>query len=114
TADESAHDITLLLVARLNAVYRQEACCPQVVGDNTHTLSIFVVGFARNLLELLDNRPQQAYLEDIRAVDAGSRDALQAAAEVDVLLGQRLKAAVFETAILHEDLIANFHEPPAV
>jgi hypothetical protein len=67
-ADESAHDVALLLVARHATVDRKECGCTQVVGDDTHALLVAVIPLAADTLELLNDRPHEADFVDVRVI----------------------------------------------
>ena len=86
----------------------------QVVGNDAHALGVAFVFFAAESLQFFNDGPHQADLEHVRAVNSCRGNALQAAAKVDILFLEWLKTTILKPAVLHEHLVADFHELAAV
>src|SRR5487761_1189856 len=105
-AHEPAHDVALFFVAGHNTVNGQEGCAAQVVGDHAHSVGVSIIFFAGKFFEFLDNWPETSNFENIRAVDSRCRNALQAAAKIDVLLRQRFETAL-DAYVFHKHIVAD-------
>lgn len=59
----------LLLITWHDTIDCEERRGTQMIGDNTHAAGITLVFLATKILQLFNNWPQQADLEDVRTVD---------------------------------------------
>src|SRR6186997_3442729 len=84
-----------------------------MVSDHAHGGGGRVVLFTAQALQLLYNRPDDTDLKHVRIIERCSRDALQPAAKVDVLLGQFLKT-LLGLDVFHKHAVGDFDKPAAV
>ena len=113
-AHEAAEGIALSFVGRYEALRAQKIGTAKMVGDNAHFVGVLIVIFARKLLKLGDNGRHQRDFEDIKAAHGGGGETLESTTEVDVFLLKLSKSTILITLVLHEDLVADFHEACAV
>ncbi len=96
-AQDLAHDVAAAFVARQRTVGDAEGDRAHVVGDAAHAdvaALVATVGAAADLAEVIEVRPEQLGLEVVLRALQHRGDALEAEADVDVLLRQRLQCAV--------------------
>ena len=64
--------------------------------------------------QFFDDRPHQADLEDVRVVQFGRGDTLQARTMIDVRFFKFFKLTIADFLICHEDVVADFHETATI
>ncbi len=116
-ADDAAQHVAAALVGRRHAVGGDRRHAAPVVAEHAeraHGVAAVGVALARHALERRDHVRRLIGLVDAAGVLQQHRDALEPAAGVDVLGGQRRQHAVAAAVELHEDEVPVLEEAIAV
>ena len=116
-AQDAAQHVAAALVRRQDAVHDHDGHGARVISDDLQRdvrLLVLAVLDARDLGRVLDDRVEQIRLEVRLLVLHDGREALEAAARIDVLMGEILVGAVFLAVVLREDEVPDLEVAVAV
>ena len=116
-AQDAAQHVAAALVRRQDAVHDHDGHGARVISDDLQRdvrLLVLAVLDARDLGRVLDDRVEQIRLEVRLLVLHDGREALEAAARIDVLMGEILVGAVFLAVVLRKDEVPDLEVAVAV
>ena len=116
-AQDAAQHVAAALIRRQDAVHDHDSHGARVVGDDLQRdvrLLVLAVLDACDLGRVLDDRVEKIRLEVRLLVLNDGREALEAAARIDVLMGEILVGAVLLAVVLREDEVPDLEVAVAV